>query len=151
MDSLDYHINSEYLNYDCCLELVGAVIRQAIKDLKITESRIGANKYETGLMRFHRRTADEFLFKGRRLEDFLHKFGVDTDINADFIRKFARNPDMFAEMFKRMEIDNWNEKKSQYDEDKKYIKKRKVPRETVQPRAEAGLRNNGNHPPVLPW
>lgn len=122
METVIMKEQSEYINNDCYLNLIGAVINQVIKDLRISKERIGTNPQEKGLLIYYERTAREFIFGKRKLEEFLHTFGVEEYINAGFIRKYAEDPKRFEELFKRMEIDNWNEKKSQYEEDRKYRK-----------------------------
>lgn len=71
------------------INLIGAVISRAIIDLN------------TKVNWQDKQSARDFLFKKGHLEAFLSIHGLGDDINADFIRRTAKNPEIFISMKRR--------------------------------------------------
>ena len=69
------------------IELIGAVIRQALEDLQYKGTR--SNPYNNKIKEIIKEDAKDFMFSDR-LERFLRKFQLNEIIEVDCIRKEAK-------------------------------------------------------------
>ncbi len=74
----------KYYSSAGCINLIGAVINQAIKDYNSDSLR--------EKLPFIWQDSKDFLFKDRLLEEYLENYGIEDKINVGFIRKNVLDP-----------------------------------------------------------